>query len=265
MAGWVGPRLVPGDRVLVTNWELGAGPLGGLLGWARRAGATVDVVWHGSDIVRPERRPVGGPDRAGFVRAVADLGGRHLTVSHFLATRLRDTHAIEATVLPAPIDPVAAVVRGPRWIVVARLVPGKGVEHALRLAATHGRGLTVVGDGPARPALAALAATLGVDAVFTGPLPRGEVPWEGHEAVLLLADAEEGLGLSLLEGAARGLASLGTRTGGIPEAALHLLDPGMRGPIPDLMSPDAAQAWVRTHHGSVRCVEILAGKAPEGS
>ena len=258
MQAWVGPRLQRGDRVLVTNWELAAGPFGGLVGAARRAGARLDVVWHGSDIVRPERRPVGGSERGALVRDVVAQGGRHYAVSRFLAARLEATHGVAAQVLPAPIDPVTPVVRGPRWLVVTRLVPGKGVAQALDFAAAHDRGLTVVGEGPLRASLERRATELRIDAAFLGVRARAAIPWEGHEAVLLRPDAEEGLGLSLLEGAARGLASLGTRAGGVPEAALHLVDPVSPGPIPRLSSPEQAQLWLRAHHGSVRCAEILA-------
>ncbi len=261
MAAWVGPRLARGDRVLLTNWELGAGPFGGLLGAARRAGARVDVVWHGSDLVQPARRPVGGMDRDAFAKALVAQGGAHYVVSRFLASKLTAAHGRESVVLPAPIDPVAPVTRGGRWIVVTRLVPGKGVARALRLAARHGRGLTIVGDGPERAALEATAADLDIDVTFLGARGRTDIPWSGHEAVLLLPDAEEGLGLSLLEGAARGLASLGTRAGGVPEAALHLVDPEALGALPELSSSEQAQEWLRAHHGSERCAEILAAGA----
>jgi glycosyltransferase involved in cell wall biosynthesis len=180
MAAWVGPRLARGDRILVTNWELAAGPLGGLLGAARRAGARLDVVWHGSDIVQPERRPAGGIGRATFAHGVLAQGGRHYTVSGFLAGRLETTHGVAAQVLPAPIDPEPPVARGARWIVVTRLVPGKGVAQALAFAAAHGRGLTIVGDGPERALLESRAAALGLDARFVGARPRVDVPWAGH-------------------------------------------------------------------------------------
>ncbi|HEU4349357.1 MAG TPA: glycosyltransferase [Actinoplanes sp.] len=88
---------------------------------------------------------------------------------------------------------------------VGRLVRGKRTELILR--ALHGQpGVTavIVGDGPERPALAALAADLHVDAIFTGE--SMDVPaLLSTMDVLIAPSVEETFGLAIVEGVAAGL------------------------------------------------------------
>ncbi len=235
------PRVRTGDRVLCATWPLATSLLGR---------ADVSVVFHGSDLTRP-------PLTAGLdgVKQRARL----FPVSQFLGGLLQAPHRV----LPAPIGPEARAKRGDALLAIARLGPLKGVDRAIRLAATSGRPITVVGDGPARPDLEALAATLGVRATFTGRLPRAAIPWDGHHAALLLSRPDpdgtgaEGLGLVLLEAAARGIPTIGSRTGGIPEAAMHAIDDG--DPLPELgvSSGDDAVQFVTARHGPERTVGAL--------
>jgi glycosyltransferase involved in cell wall biosynthesis len=196
----------------------------------------------------------------------------HVPVSGYLGRLLGVPH----TVLPVPIDPIAPVPRGERLLVVARLGPLKGVDRALRLAARLGRPITIVGEGPAREALEGLAADLRVDATFTGALPRAAIPWDGCWALALLSRADpdpprnaptwrippggsgqEGLGLVLLEAAARGIPSIGTRVGGIPEAASVVVDDPLTDPIPPLPESDAVRASLMAAHGTARAATTL--------
>jgi glycosyltransferase involved in cell wall biosynthesis len=211
------------------------GPLGGLLARGESLGVPVLVAWHGSDLTRPAVRPG---------RAEVARRARNVTVSRFLADTLLHETGARATVLPAPIDRLVPVAQGPRWLVVARLVASKGVDTALLQAADAGRDVTVVGDGPERAALEALARTLPVDVRFHGALPHAQIPWAGHEVVILTPRAEpdgsgaEGLGMVLLEGAARGLRPLGNDVGGVPEAT----------------RPSVDGAWP---HGVITCARAL--------
>jgi glycosyltransferase involved in cell wall biosynthesis len=72
----------------------------------------------------------------------------------------------------------------PRWVVCARLVPTKRVDLAIREAARQRAALTVIGDGPLRAELEALASSFEPRARFTGQLPRGD-------ALALIADAHK--------------------------------------------------------------------------
>jgi glycosyltransferase involved in cell wall biosynthesis len=246
----VGPAIQPGDVLLCATWEMAHGPFGGLLARARALGVPVIVAWHGSDLTAPAVRA----GREEVARAAI-----HAAVSRFLAGELARAHGVSAAVLPAPVDLAAPVRRGPAWLVVARLVPGKAVEEALRWASLRGRDVTVVGEGPCRAALESLAARLPVRVSFLGAMPFARIPWEGHEAVLLAGHPEappEGLGLVLLEGSARGLAAIGSDRGGIPEVAAHIVAWGAA-PPEVLEAPEIARARVEHAHGVARCVEGL--------
>nr|WP_290667694.1 glycosyltransferase family 4 protein [Ardenticatena sp.] len=84
----------------------------------------------------------------------------------------------------------------------------------------------VVGDGPDRPRLEALAEAHGVAAhvLFRGYVPDAQIPQVYQEAdvfVLLSreeADNVEGFGIVLLEAAASGLPTIAAQSGGMPEA-----------------------------------------------
>ncbi|MGK3998152.1 glycosyltransferase family 4 protein [Sorangium sp. So ce1024] len=106
---------------------------------------------------------------------------------------------------------------------VARLSPEK--DHATLLAAfarlrevradAH---LTLIGDGPVRPALEQQAARLGLTGAVTFTGTRGDVA-ELLPAfdVFALASLTEGISLTLIEAASAGLPIVATRVGGNPE------------------------------------------------
>jgi glycosyltransferase involved in cell wall biosynthesis len=114
----------------------------------------------------------------------------------------------------------------PRWVVCARLVPSKRVDLAIREAARHCAALTVIGDGPLRAELEALASAFVPRARFTGQLPRGD-------ALALIADAHKLVHLSEAEGAptvirearALGVPVLATPVGDVARWAAK--DPGI--------------------------------------
>jgi glycosyltransferase involved in cell wall biosynthesis len=110
--------------------------------------------------------------------------------------------------------------------VCARLVPSKRVDLAIREAARHRAALTVIGDGPLRAELEALASSFEPRARFTGQLPRGD-------ALALIADAHKLVHLSEAEGAptvirearALGVPVLATPVGDVARWAAK--DPGI--------------------------------------
>ena len=106
-----------------------------------------------------------------------------------------------------------------------RLSKSKHVDAVVRAvavarAAGHDMTATVVGEGPERAALAALAAELGIaDAVeFTGGLGFEEVIGRLERAdILALISETEGWPKSLAEGMAFGLIAIGSERGFVPE------------------------------------------------
>ncbi len=117
--------------------------------------------------------------------------------------------------------------RGPALHVLytGRLSKAKNVDVLLRAAARvraagHDIATTIVGEGPERASLEALAASLGIapNTTFTGGIPFEQVI--DHLAasdVLVLASETEGWPKSIAEGMAFGLACIGSDIGFVPQ------------------------------------------------
>ncbi len=122
---------------------------------------------------------------------------------------------------------------GPVLLTAARLVKRKGVDtvlHSLPAILRRFPTLTcvVAGSGPERPALDALAKTLGIErhVLFTGDIPHAELGEYYRAAdLLVLANREhegdiESFGLVFLEANACGKPVVGGRSGGVPDAVI---------------------------------------------
>ena len=110
---------------------------------------------------------------------------------------------------------------------VGRLVSDKGADLLLRsLHALGRRGvytrLTMIGDGPERAGLEALATELGLDGQvsFVGMKPAPEVSelLRAHSLLVVPSLWEEPFGIVALEGIACGCVVVGSNGGGLPEA-----------------------------------------------
>jgi teichuronic acid biosynthesis glycosyltransferase TuaC len=118
---------------------------------------------------------------------------------------------------PAPVE---------TWVACGRLIASKRVDRVIREAAKRGVSLTVVGDGPERAALQALARQLLPTTRFTGQLPRAD-------ALAEIAACDRLVHLSELEGApsvirearALGVRVLASAAGDVAEWAAR--DPGI--------------------------------------
>jgi glycosyltransferase involved in cell wall biosynthesis len=176
------------------------------------------------------------------------------------------------TAIPSSED-CAAPSAGPHLLGVGRLDPVKGWDDLLdamaALQASHpGIRLDLLGSGTEaeRSRLYGRAASLGLterlrireeesailepveeeDAVVGGavrqslPSDPGPSPWP----ILVVPSREEGFGLVLLEGMARGLSIVATRAGGIPEVARHDIEAIL---VPPCNPPALAEAIARMH------------------
>ena len=119
---------------------------------------------------------------------------------------------------------------------LGRLSPEKGVDVLLRAlpslrARVPGTRLWLVGDGPSRPALEALALELGLGGAvhFAGAVEDPAPAWRAAD-VAVLPSHTEGLPLALLEAMASGIPVVATAVGGTPEvlddSSGTLVEPG---------------------------------------
>ena len=133
---------------------------------------------------------------------------------------------IDMRVLPHGVEPTAAGVGvepadGPIVVAVAaRLNAGKQVHWVIRavaeLAAVRPMELRIMGGGPEEEPLRQLAKRLGVNATFTGQVPRAEVLRNLREAhIFALPSVSETFGLAYVEAALSGCAVIATQGTGM--------------------------------------------------
>jgi glycosyltransferase involved in cell wall biosynthesis len=109
-----------------------------------------------------------------------------------------------------------ALPQGKIVLAIARLVPQKGIDVAIRATAGLDATLVVLGEGPERPRLEALGRELGVRLVLPGRV--GDVASVLRRADVLVHPARwEGFGLALLEAMLAELPVVATRVSSIPE------------------------------------------------
>lgn len=148
---------------------------------------------------------------------------------------------------------------------VGRLVPGKGVQCLIEALPLVHRvcpdiTLTVVGDGPFRPELERLCASMGLWEVtrFTGERPRSCLPGLYAEADLLVIPSfAEVFPYVALEAVASGVPVVATAVGGLPEAFgddVVLVPP---------MDPAALASGILTILRDPELAAVRAGRAKE--
>jgi teichuronic acid biosynthesis glycosyltransferase TuaC len=219
--------LGPFDRV-IAHWVIPCGwPI------ATAASAPLEVVTHGSDMRLLERLRLGRPVLAALERRGATLRA----VSSELAGRLErllGRPVPNTAVRPCPIDTSGVPGREAARrqlgvpgderlaVIVGRLVPGKRVDEAIRLASPRAERLAVIGDGPGRAALEARFPRV----QFTGLLPRREaLTWIAAADLLVSASRDEGAPTAIREARALGTSVLAVASGDVREWAAR--DPGI--------------------------------------
>lgn len=224
-------RLLDQDRPVAILAHFGHAALR-VLPVARATGIPVVAHFHGLDLSSSLRNPW---YRRSLLRHLGDLAACVV-----VGTRQRDwlqarhprpdtVHLIPCGAPLAEFVPAGAPPQGPpaTFAVVSRLVPQKGVEVCLRALALLPPGsarLEVVGEGPERARLQALAGELGVaEAVaFAGARPPAEVRATLGRSVALLQhslDAPdgwyEGFGVTVAESSAMAVPTVASRCGGL--------------------------------------------------
>jgi glycosyltransferase involved in cell wall biosynthesis len=165
-----------------------------------------------------------------LIRRAVERADAIVTCSRWMASQLA-AHGIRAEAIDWPVPaPDAAFERRPApypsFLYAGRLSVEKGLDVLLRafartLAAAPVSRLRVLGDGPARPGLEALARRLGVagSVEFAGAVPRRSVETGFETAWALVAPSlwAEPLGLVAPESIVHGVPAIATAGGGFAE------------------------------------------------
>ena len=197
---------------------------------ARRHGARSVVTLHGEESPGRLAMRLALGARYFLMHSLARLvGARFAAVSADLRSRF-PMLAARCVVIPNGVSIPAAVAREPAaqrgglvigW--VGRLVAIKGLPTLLEALAQLPAGLAatrllLVGDGPERAGLIALAARLGIaDRVELAGFVDDPAAWFSRMDVFALPSFHEGLPVALLEAMAAGLPCVAAAVGGIPE------------------------------------------------
>lgn len=145
---------------------------------------------------------------------------RFVACSAHIRKRIHRFYRRDATVVHAPVDTDSFTVgSGPRRhiLIVSALVPYKAIELALEAAADVGLPLLVVGSGPERGRLEAMAPA---NARFLGAVPGSELLRLYREAALFLLPGEEDFGIAALEAQACGTPVVAYGRGGALETVI---------------------------------------------
>jgi glycosyltransferase involved in cell wall biosynthesis len=131
-------------------------------------------------------------------------------------------------------------------LAVGRLVPQKGFDLLIRSfaksqAAANGYQLTILGEGPARPHLEALARTEGVsDAVFLPGVVAEPAEWMAQASVFVLPSRFEGFPNALLEAMAMGCAVIASNCDSGPAEIVRDGENGLLVPPEDVKALTSA-------------------------
>ncbi len=215
--------------VVHAHWWLPAGLCA--LRAAKRADVPLVITIHGSDahLLRyaPLRRLAHRVlHKAALVGTVSeDLRRQIQALDPQLPTAvLRLPVTSDSAPVPMPPDPPL------RLLAAGRLSPEKGFDvliEAMRIALDHGLDvrLDIVGSGPERRKLAALAAPLGERVRLISALPHEDLIQKMDDVHALVAPSRrEGLGLVALEAFTRGRPVVASAVGGLAESVRDGID-----------------------------------------
>jgi len=141
--------------------------------------------------------------------------------SHIVANRLKSAFGIDATVIEPPIDTSRFWISknvDDYYLTLARLNSYKRIDLAVEACTRTGRKLVVIGDGPDRERLQAMA---GPTVTFLGRQPDREVNRYASRCRALIFPGEEDFGMAPLEINAAGRPVVAYGAGGATETVIE--------------------------------------------
>jgi glycosyltransferase involved in cell wall biosynthesis len=193
-------------------------------------------------------------------RATAGRPDSFLTISRFVADRIRRYYDREAEVIYPPVEtdfftPPAAPSEGSRYLVVSALVPYKCLDLVVRAAPHLPHPVLIIGSGPEEARLRGLDRG---NVEFAGWRSREELRDAYRDCRALLFPGEEDFGLTPVEAMACGRPVIGYARGGLSESVVPPGNPGgapATGILFDGQDVDSLVAAVRRFEESPRLVD----------
>lgn len=190
-----------------------------------------------------------GPSLRRWDKAAAIRADRYLANSTVVRQRILSAYGIYAPVLFPPPGLAAEGQESAHphladwgedgyWLVVSRLMPYKNVDVAIDAFRDSGRRLVIVGSGPERERLLAMAPD---NVRLVSDVSDAELRWIYGHAQGLVAPSREDFGLTPLEANARGLPVAALRAGGY----LDTVADGLSGLFFRAVEADAVRATVQ--------------------
>lgn len=184
--------------------------------------------WQGRDTYleswsdRPVRRALARRMLAGLRRwdlATANRVTHFVAISETIRERIAECYGRESRVIQPPVNvnfysPIPRVPRDDSYLVVSALVPYKRIDQAVAACTESGRHLNIIGEGPERARLEAMA---GPTVRFLG-WQRDEVIGDYYRSCrALLFPGEEDFGIVPIEALACGAPVIALGRGGVAE------------------------------------------------
>ncbi len=183
--------------------------------------------WDGRDAYlagwteKPARRMVAGlllDHLRAWDRSTAARVSHFVSISETVRDRIARCYGRESRVIQPPVDTdfyrPAEVARDDRYLIVSALVPYKRIDQAVRACTATGRRLAVIGAGPERERLEALA---GPTVRFLGWQPDEVIREHYQRCKALIFPGEEDFGIVPIEALACGAPVIALGRGGAAE------------------------------------------------
>ena len=148
----------------------------------------------------------------------------YIANSKVVAERLRLAFGVSSIVIPPPVDTRRFTIGGEiedYYLILSRLVPHKRIDLAVQACAQSNRRLMVIGEGPDRARLEALA---GPTVTFLGHLSDEQVNVYAQQCRAAILPGEEDFGLTPLEINSAGRPVIAYRGGGALETVVDGLN-----------------------------------------
>lgn len=156
-----------------------------------------------------------------FDRRAAQRVDHFIAISDFVAQRIRIAYDRESVVVYPPVDTTFYLPAGQRenfYLVVSALTPYKRIDLAVQAFNRLGRRLVIIGDGPERARLEAMATG---NIRFIGSQPDAVLRDHYQRCTSLIFPGVEDFGITPLEAQACGRPVIALARGGALETVIH--------------------------------------------